>query len=124
MGLPEAGSPAVAGVPDVGVPGIDPVVLPSVVAPATGLVTGIMVPVVPAVAVFADASGAPHLWVVDSQAMTVASRAVTTGELTGSDSIVIASGLQPGERIATTGVSQLREGMKIRELSELEGYER
>ncbi|HXV59222.1 MAG TPA: efflux RND transporter periplasmic adaptor subunit [Vicinamibacteria bacterium] len=80
--------------------------------------------VVPAVAVFADASGAPHVWVVDSQAMTVASRAVTTGELTGSDSIVIASGLQPGERIATTGVAQLSEGMKIRELSELEGYQR
>lgn len=81
-------------------------------------------PIVPAVAVFADASGAAHVWVIDSQAMTVSSRAVTTGELTGTDSIVIVSGLEPGEMIATTGVSHLREGMKVRNLGELEGYQR
>jgi RND family efflux transporter MFP subunit len=79
--------------------------------------------VVPAVAVFADVSGSSHVWTVDTQAMTVSSRAVTTGELAGSDSILITAGLEPGERVAVTGVSQLREGMKVRELSEVEGYQ-
>ena len=79
--------------------------------------------VVPAVAVFADVSGSSHVWVVDPQAMTVASHAVTTGDLAGSDSIVITAGLEPGQRIAVTGVSQLREGMKVRELSDVEGYQ-
>lgn len=79
---------------------------------------------VPAVAVFADPAGAPTVWIVDSQTMTVSARAVTTGPLAGTESIHILSGLSSGDRIAVTGVAQLREGMKIRELTELEGYRR
>jgi hypothetical protein len=47
---------------------------------------------------------------------------VTTGDLTGTDSIQILEGLESGEKIAITGVAQLREGMQVRDLSELEGY--
>ena len=80
--------------------------------------------VVPAFAIFSDESGKSHVWVVDQQAMTVQRRPVTLGDLTGTDSIEILDGVSPGEMIAVTGVSMLREGSKIRDLSELEGYER
>jgi len=46
----------------------------------------------------------------------------TTGDLAGTDSMQVLDGLQIGESIAVTGVSQLREGMKVRDLSEMEGY--
>jgi multidrug efflux pump subunit AcrA (membrane-fusion protein) len=80
--------------------------------------------VVPAIAVFADESGNSNVWVVDPEFMTVHKRKVTTGNLTGRDGIQILEGLNSGETIATTGVVQLREGMKVRDLSELEGYKR
>ena len=38
------------------------------------------------------------------------------------DGIQILEGLKSGEMIATTGVTQLREGMEVRDLGELEGY--
>jgi RND family efflux transporter MFP subunit len=77
---------------------------------------------IPALAVFADEAGTSHVWVVDKETMKVQKRKVKTGELTGTDSIQILEGLQSGEKIATTGVAQLREGMQVRDLSELEGY--
>lgn len=69
---------------------------------------------IPAVAVLADDQGNPGVWVVEKDKMTVHRRKVTTGNLTGKDSIEILSGLQPGEMIAVSGVGQLREGMKVR----------
>jgi multidrug efflux system membrane fusion protein len=77
---------------------------------------------IPAIAVFADEAGVSHVWVVDKETMKVHKRKVTTGDLTGTDSIQILEGLHSGERIAITGVAQLREEMQVRDLSELEGY--
>ena len=74
--------------------------------------------VIPAIAVFADEAGNSHVWVVDRDTMTVHRRKVTTGELTGTDSIQILDGLQSGEMIAISGVSRLREGMKVRHLEQ------
>jgi RND family efflux transporter MFP subunit len=74
--------------------------------------------VIPAIAVFADEAGNSHAWVVDRDTMTVHRRKVTTGELTGTDSIQILDGLQSGEMIAISGVSRLREGMKVRHLEQ------
>ncbi|UCF91925.1 MAG: efflux RND transporter periplasmic adaptor subunit [Desulfobacterales bacterium] len=79
--------------------------------------------IVPAIAVFADEAGESHVWVVDP-AMSVHRRKVVTGSLTGEDRIEVIEGLEAGERIAITGVAQLREGMKVRNLKELEGYDR
>lgn len=79
---------------------------------------------IPAIAVFADEAGVSHVWVVDKESMKVQKRKVKTGDLTGTDSIQILEGLQSGERIAITGVAQLREEMQVRDLSELEGYKR
>ena len=72
-------------------------------------------PVIPAVAVGSGPEGA-RVWVVDTDTMTVSSRSVTTGGLTGTDSVEILSGLELGETIATSAVQSLRDGMTIRKL--------
>ena len=48
------------------------------------------------------------------QTMRVGRRAVTTGELTGQAYIQVIGGLEPGEMIAASGVSQLRQGMQVK----------
>ena len=46
--------------------------------------------------------------------MAVTRRAVQVGPVTGTDNIIVLEGLEPGERIVTAGVLQLREGSPIR----------
>lgn len=70
--------------------------------------------IVPALAVFADEAGTSSVWVIEKESMTVTRRKVTTGSLTGKDTIQILSGLKDGDVIAVSGVSKLREGMKVR----------
>ena len=77
--------------------------------------------VVPAVAIFADAGGSSHVWVVDPETGTVERRIVRTGELTGTDSIVILEGLTPGEDVAVSAVTRLRDGMTVRPVEEVSG---
>ncbi len=79
--------------------------------------------VIPAFAVFADDGGISRVWVLNEKEMTVQSREVKTGRLTGTESIEILDGLTSGEIIAITGVARLQEGMKVRDLAKLEGYE-
>jgi RND family efflux transporter MFP subunit len=79
---------------------------------------------IPAAAVFADETGSSHVWVVNRETMTVHKRQVSPGNLVGTADISMTSGLEPGETIAVTGVSQLRENMKISDLAEQEGYDR
>jgi len=69
--------------------------------------------VIPALALFADEAGKPHVWVVDAQDNTVQKRAVETGDLSGADGIRVISGLKTGEMLAVSAVSRLREGMAI-----------
>ena len=56
----------------------------------------------------------PNLWVVDKEMMTAQRRGVTTGDLTGEANIQITEGLKSGEMVAVSGVSQIREGMKVK----------
>jgi len=77
--------------------------------------------VVPAIAVFADEGGSPHVWVVDRATGMVERRSVRTGELAQADSIVVFQGLEPGEDIAVSGVSRLRDGMTVRPVEEVSG---
>jgi RND family efflux transporter MFP subunit len=70
--------------------------------------------IIPAIAVFADNQGASNVWIVDPETMTVQHRKITTGHLTGQNSIQVNEGLKSGEKIAASGVSQLRAGMKVR----------
>jgi RND family efflux transporter MFP subunit len=78
--------------------------------------------IVPAIAVVADAAGNPNVWVVDKEILKVQRRTVKTGDLTGTDSIEIIDGLKSGDTIAISAVSRLREGMRVSDLSQMEGY--
>ncbi|MFZ5572660.1 MAG: efflux RND transporter periplasmic adaptor subunit [Thermodesulfobacteriota bacterium] len=78
--------------------------------------------IVPAVAIVADMAGKPSVWIVDKETSKVQRRAVKTGDLTGTDSIEIIDGLKSGETIAISGVSRLREGMRVKDLTKMEGY--
>ena len=69
---------------------------------------------IPAEAVFASPSGEPQVWVVDTNALTVQSRSVEVGPVTGEASIRVVDGLQRGETIAVAAVHQLQDGSQIR----------
>lgn len=56
--------------------------------------------------------GKTQVWVIDPQQKTVAMRDVKLIERTD-DSIVLASGVQPGERVVTAGVNSLKPGQKV-----------
>jgi len=69
---------------------------------------------IPAIAVLNDADGKSYVWVLDKKNMTVHKTVVKVGPLTGSEDIVVTDGLKGGETIVTAGVTQLRDGMKVR----------
>ena len=77
---------------------------------------------VPAIAIVADVAGKPNVWIVDKETLKVHQRTVKTGDLTGTDSIEIIDGLKSGDTIAISGVSRLREGMQVSDLSKMEGH--
>lgn len=72
---------------------------------------------VPANATAVGDDGNAYVWIVDPSSMRVRRRTVTLGEFSGAD-VAIQSGLSPGDQIAASGVSQLREGMQISRLGE------
>jgi RND family efflux transporter MFP subunit len=74
---------------------------------------------VPVSAVMTPAGQGPVVWVVGSD-QTVAPRPVKVGTVTGSR-IEIVEGLQPGDRIVVAGVTQLRQGQKVRDLGDALG---
>jgi multidrug efflux system membrane fusion protein len=79
---------------------------------------------VPAIAVYSDYDGDSSVWVFKTDTQTVHQRKVKTGELSGADSIKIVAGLEVGEQIAVTAVNSLQEGMKVKSLSDMEGYKK
>jgi RND family efflux transporter MFP subunit len=78
--------------------------------------------IVPAIAIVADSVGKSFVWIVDQETLKVQRRSVKIGALSGSDKIEISEGLKSGEIVAITGVSRLREGMQVSDLSRMEGY--
>ena len=72
---------------------------------------------VPANAVLGADDGSSFVWLVDAADMSVSAAAVTVGQMSGSD-IVILDGLKSGDRIAVSGIQHLAEEMRIRELSD------
>jgi len=69
---------------------------------------------VPVSAILKTSKGEQVAWIVN-QDLTVTRRPVKLGEATGGQ-IEVVDGLQPGERIATAGVTFLREGIKVSDL--------
>jgi multidrug efflux system membrane fusion protein len=72
---------------------------------------------IPASATAADENGKAFVWRIEKPANTVKKHPVTLGELVGRD-VLVTDGLEDGVVIAISGVSQLREGMTIRPLTE------
>ena len=70
---------------------------------------------IPANAVLADEQGNSTVWIVDPDTMTVSRAAIQLGDISG-DQVRVLGGLNPGDRIATSGVHNLREGMQVSEL--------
>ncbi|MEE8557733.1 MAG: efflux RND transporter periplasmic adaptor subunit, partial [Myxococcota bacterium] len=68
---------------------------------------------IPASAIVPDEAGEAFVWVVDPSTMEVHRTHVVVGELSGSK-VEVRSGLASGDRIAVSGVHQLREGMQVR----------
>ena len=69
---------------------------------------------VPANALQSTADGTPRVWVVDPDTQTVSPRNVELGR-PRTEGVEILSGLSEGDQIVTTGLSQLREGLRVRE---------
>lgn len=69
--------------------------------------------VLPARSVIADGESEPMVWVFDPDTGTVDSRSVTLGQLAG-DEVIVTSGLNSGDTVAISGMSQLRPGLKVR----------
>ncbi|UVM55767.1 efflux RND transporter periplasmic adaptor subunit [Pseudomonas sp. B21-012] len=59
-----------------------------------------------------ESDGKTRVWVVDPQQKTVATRDVKLLERTPG-SVVLTSGVQPGERVVTAGVNSLKPGQKV-----------
>lgn len=92
-------------------PGMSATVVPGGAGtdPSTGEV------LVPISAVAPGPAGEPRVWVVDPESSRVAPRDVVTGPVRD-DRVVVSRGLAPGDRIVTTGVGALRDGMLVRPL--------
>jgi RND family efflux transporter MFP subunit len=69
---------------------------------------------IPLSALFADVAGKKMVWLVDAKTKAVHLQPVSTGELSGLDSIHITSGLEAGDTIAVSGVGKLHEGQQVR----------
>jgi RND family efflux transporter MFP subunit len=70
---------------------------------------------VPVTAARADENGKAYVWIVDPQSMKVSRAPVTLGEVFG-DRVQIKDGVQEGDKVAVSGVTQLQEGTEVREL--------
>ncbi len=73
--------------------------------------------VVPLTAIVPDNLGGQFVWVVNDD-QRAERRAIVPGELTG-DRVTVLDGLEPGERIVVTGLSAIRENMRLRPLDTL-----
>lgn len=84
----------------------------NVIMDLTAVVTKDAVRWVPARAVQADSGMEPRVWVLDGKSMTVSSRPVKVGRMSGR-SIQVFSGLEGGEEIVSVGAPYLAEGMRV-----------
>jgi RND family efflux transporter MFP subunit len=67
----------------------------------------------PARAVVDDGKSQPMVWVVDPETGEVETRSVSLGEL-GGEQVLVKDGLQSGDTVVTSGMAQMRPGMKVR----------
>jgi len=95
-------------------PGMSATVTVTIDADLIGLDDAVQIP---ANAIVGGNDGGSYVWKVDGETMTVSLSPVTPGQMSGS-MITILDGLIAGDRIAVSGVQQLADGMKVRELAD------
>ncbi len=98
----------------------DIVILPGMTARITATVVGVAETAaytIPASAVLGSDDGEPYVWKVETDSDSVTRTDVEIGQMHGSD-IEIIAGLEAGDRVAVTGVQNLREGMQVRPLAD------
>jgi RND family efflux transporter MFP subunit len=104
----------------------DATVLPGMTASVTADLTQYLgstdIYLLPVGAVTADNELEGTVWVVDEEAMTVASRTVKVGKMMGAR-IQVLEGVEPGDRVVVAGAPYLSEGMKVRLMPEIEQAE-
>ncbi|MCB1731444.1 MAG: efflux RND transporter periplasmic adaptor subunit, partial [Halieaceae bacterium] len=83
------------------------------------LVTYESVKWVPARAVQADSGLNPRVWLLNPETMTVSSRPVSIGRMSGS-MIEITDGLAGGEEIVAVGAPYLAQGMRVTRMADTE----
>lgn len=88
-------------------PGMSCTVTMQLADPVAGAVS------LPVSAVYAPAEGGTYVWVV-GEGDRVHRREVVLGELYGRDRVVVDRGVEPGDRVVTAGVYQLRENEEVR----------
>ena len=69
---------------------------------------------IPTASVVGNDQGGSSVWLVDGQTMTVSETAVQLGDMSA-NGVNVLSGIEPGDKIAISGVAHLREGMQVRE---------
>lgn len=88
-------------------PGMSCTVTMQLADPVAGAVS------LPVSAIYAPAEGGTYVWVV-GEGDRVHRREVVLGELYGRDRVVVDRGVEPGDRVVTAGVYQLRENEEVR----------
>jgi RND family efflux transporter MFP subunit len=74
---------------------------------------------IPITAVYKGSGTEPVVWVIDAQG-AAGRRPIRLGDIVGGDAVVL-DGIVPGERIAIAGVTQLTDGMRVRDLGDALG---
>lgn len=69
---------------------------------------------IPAIAVLDGPGNEPFVWLLDREQSTAHKAKVTVGRLEGSKNIFIKDGLKGGDIVILSGITQLKEGMKVR----------
>ncbi len=70
---------------------------------------------IPLIAVWSDPeTNRKYVWKVDPKDSTVHKAAIKTGELSGTEDIVILSGIKEGDYIVTAGITMLSEGKHVK----------
>lgn len=81
----------------------------------SGAADGVVTVTVPPLAVVVDPARGNLVWVYDPQTQRVERRNVDVGQMRG-NGIEISGGVFPGEFVVVAGLSELRDGMKVRPL--------
>jgi len=67
---------------------------------------------IPSSAVFVNEGKTPHVWFLDQETMTLTSKAIVVGDLSGKN-IQVFEGIHANDIIVSAGVHYLREGQKV-----------